>query len=191
MKHQIILSFFKHVPAASRDQLATLFFKSNKNPEKKCTEKMRQMVDRGLVEVNTEKKPYIYFAKPIRIKKQSNHLNHHLGLVDLVIELINCKVSFKLLAYEGNFGPGLAKPDLILEINKKVYMVEYQRTLVSLKRIKNKLTEYEETYVERAHEKFCKEFTIWMITDKKYEVESPFKVIQTSNVTEFLNVTGI
>lgn len=169
-----ILEHFEIFPVSTRDQIAKLFYSHSTDPKRRATKTCRILVDRGLIEVNREFTPYIYFAKPLRIKKRSGVLAHHLGLVDLYMKLEKPR----FIQVEVSFGKGFARPDMIIQLDQW-YFVEYQPSIIPTHKMQKKIDLYEETYVHRKHEQFCKDFIVWIVTPKKYDIRTNLKVFQT------------
>jgi len=171
-RNQEILDHLTKFQLSSRDQLAKLFFADNANPAKVCTAKMRVLRDRGLVEIQGEIEPYIYFIKPTYIKKRSAKLEHHLAIVDFYIELRP-----KVLAIEKNFGKDLPIPDLIIELNNQVYFVEIQRTKITNNRIQAKIKQYERLYIRGGYEQYSTTFPIlWIYSLHNYTFKTNLSV---------------
>lgn len=168
---------FEVFPVSTRDQLARLYYSHTTNPEKRTTETCRKLVDRGLIEVNREFTPYVYYSKPLRVKKRSGALEHHLGIVDLY-EKIKKHVTPRYVIIEYSFGKSYARPDMIIHLDRW-YFVEYQPSIIPKNKMKKKIRLYEETFINRKHERFCKQFTIWIVTPKPYDVQSHLPIMQT------------
>lgn len=169
-----IVKHFEIFPVSSRNQIAKLFYPHTTDPERRATKTCRTLVDRGIIEVNREFLPYMYFAKPLRIKMRSSALSHHLGLVDLYMQLDTPR----FIKVEHSFGKEFARPDMIVHIDHW-YFIEYQPSIVPTHKMQKKIDLYEETYIHRRHEEFCKEFVVWIVSPKKYDLKSHLKVIQT------------
>ena len=183
---QDILGHFKTFPVSSRDQLLRLFCGGDRRKITKLNEKLRKLVDRGQLDVNKEILPYVYFGVPRRIQKRTNTLNHHMAIVDFWIWLLEGSRAYNcpdpvVVSYEHNFGRGKAKPDIILEWEGKTWFVEVQRSVISQKKMDKKMKMYEEVYVDGAYEK---EFTVWVVTNKPYQLNTDIPTKQT--VVDFL-----
>lgn len=187
MRREEIKRFFDTFPAANRDQLARLFFSDRSNPILKCTQTMQQYrQDKPKwIDVNKEKRPYVYFAYPLRIKKQSAKLDHWMALVDVYHDLKEAAVPFEIVEMEYSFGKGYPQPDLILQINDHCLFVEVQRTKET--RMQKKIDQYRNLFIKSKHEIFCKEFVIWLRTDRKYKVKSEISLIQCIDVKELMS----
>lgn len=147
---------------------------------------MQQCRKEGWIEVNAERKPYVYFASPVKkVKKYSAALDHHLTLVDIYIDLIEVEPSVKVVP-EVNFGKGFPRVDLIIQLWNQWYFTEVQRTRVTLKKMRDKISQYEDLYIHSKHEDICEEFTILLITERSYDITSRLPLIQVSNIKELL-----
>jgi len=88
------------------------------------------------------REPYIYYAVPLRIKKFSAKLHHHLAVVDFYLQLLESGKPFEFLAYEYDFGRDLAKPDLITKHGDRIVMTEVQITPLPVGKLRQKLNGY-------------------------------------------------
>lgn len=169
---QAILDHFRIFPVSTRDQLLRLFYGGDRKKVPRLNEKLLRLRDRGLLDVSTEMRPYVYFAVPLRIHKRSNHLLHHLAVVDFYLWLLESGKRPEVVAYEHSFGRGLARPDLVLRWGDVVVCVELQRTLISQRRMERKVREYEETYMAGAHKQFGERMKVWIVTPHRYEINT-------------------
>jgi hypothetical protein len=186
VKQKELLEHFQTFPVSSRDQLLRLYFDNDKRKVRLLNDKMNKLRLQRRVRANTEIKPYVYFASPPRVHRRSSRLEHHLACVDFYIWLKEQSEKYgkggipQILAYEYTFGARYAKPDLIMKWDNKVWMVEIQRTVVTEAKMRQKIRLYEETFVERKHEVFADKFNVWIVSPKKYDLESKsIYVLQT------------
>lgn len=173
-----ILKHFETFPASSRDQLLRLFYGGDKKKIPTLNEKLLKLRDRGLIDVNKEIKPYVYFSVPLRVKKRSNKLDHHLAIVNFWIKMIESGKPPAILGYEYNFGENMARPDLIITWGNKPYFVEIQRTIISQKRMEKKIKLYEEVYIEKKYKQFGDDFVVWLISPVQYDIKTKLNVKQ-------------
>lgn len=116
-------------------------------------------------------RPYLYMPNPARMHHQSSKLEHFLGIADLFIRLGQPEV------YEVE--PYICdeyRPDVYMVKDGKHVIIEYQRSIVTLKKMQNKVDGFVASYNSGRHN--CRE--LWIVTDYRYNVTAPssFKVVQ-------------
>jgi hypothetical protein len=182
-KESKVLDHFKTFPVSSRDQIQKLFFP--RQSQRYVNAVLLRMREKNLIDVNTEIKPYVYFARGARVHKRSSKLEHHLACVDFFIWLKEQakrkkKIPPVVLAYEPSFGRGFSSPDLILSFHGETLFVEIQRTKISSQRMQQKIKGYEELYVSGKTEFYTlKKPIVWIITREPYQIDSELDVRQT------------
>lgn len=147
---------------------------------------MKELRKEGLIEVNAEMRPYVYFASPLRVKKRSSILSHHLALVDVYAELMASDADFEVMP-EVNFGKDFPRVDLIIRIDDRWYFTEVQLTKITNRKMQQKIDQYYDLFLYSKHESICDDFTICILSEHKYSVKSRLPLVQVKSITEILS----
>ncbi|WP_127532721.1 hypothetical protein [Paenibacillus kobensis] len=176
--------------AMTRDDVAELHFGGVKHPTTQANMVLKRLRRDGHIEVSKERRQYIYFPSPSSIKKDSAKLGHFLEIVDFYKQVAKVEEP-RIFVVEPKYGKGNPEPDVFMIWQRTPFYVEIQRSVYSDKMMRDKLQRYEQ-YFHSEEWKFeawqpdeKKVFPrLWIITETRYNIEAPFKVVQTQAVDE-------
>ena len=117
-------------------------------------------------------RPYLYMPNPTIIHPQSNKINHFLGIVDIYINLDQPKVFEVEPIINDEY-----RPDAYVRvIGDTPVLIELQRTLISIKRMQEKVDAFVKAYNKKEHDAK----TLWIVSDTEYRVKIPsgFSIVQ-------------
>ena len=108
---------------------------------------------------------------PARMHHQSSKLEHFLGIADLFIRMGQPQVFDVEPHITDNY-----RPDVYMVKDDRHAIVEYQRTIISHKKMQNKVDAFVAAYNSGRHN--CR--TLLIVTDYRYNVTAPssFKIVQ-------------
>ncbi|GIP38287.1 hypothetical protein J31TS4_15670 [Paenibacillus sp. J31TS4] len=191
IRDKAIISDLERFRAMTRDQIAALHFSHCRNPAKDANLCLKRLRRDSLITCSTERRIYVYFPVP-SIKKDSSKLQHYLGLCDVFLELRKHDMP-KWFTIEPKYGKGHPEPDIFTIWKGAPFWIELQRSVYSDRVMKEKLDRYEryfysdDWHAEPWQPTDRKVFPrVWIITQAMYQVDRPFKVIQTKSVEELL-----
>lgn len=174
--------------ALTRDHLVSLHFANNSQKTVVCNRVLKRLRDRGLVDCDTSRRPYIYFANPSPIRKDSMKLPHFLSIVDFYIEASKYG---KITRFEVEFKTGekgSIEPDIFMIWNNAPFFVEVQRSVYTKKVMGQKMERYEKYYNQEEWRRVTQYFPyILIITEHTYDLsESSLRVFQASSIPKFI-----
>jgi hypothetical protein len=109
---------------------------------------------------------------PTIIHPQSNKINHFLGIVDLYIKLGQPKIFEVEPVINDEY-----RPDAYFRLSDGTpVLIELQRTLVSTKRMQEKVEAFAKAFLKKQHDAK----TLWIVADTEYRIKVPagFSVVQ-------------
>ncbi|WHY77305.1 replication-relaxation family protein [Neobacillus sp. WH10] len=175
-----ILNDLQRFRCLTRDDIINLHFNSLKQPVTCCNTVLKRLRRDGYIEVSTKQLPYIYFASPSPIKKDSTKIPHFLKIAEFYKSLIKYE-SPKYFIVEPKYGKGYMEPDAFMLWKRGPFFVEIQRSIYSDKVMEEKVKRYEDYYLSNEWKQEAwqpqnkKVFpAVIMITDTLYKIDSPF-----------------
>jgi Replication-relaxation len=192
-----ILNDLKRFRCLTRDDIIDLHFKNLKQPVTCCNTVLKRLRRDGYIEVSTRQQPYIYFASPAPIKKDSAKIPHFLKIAEFYISLLKIKDEPpKSFVVEPKYGKGFMEPDAFMIWKRGPFFVEIQRSVYSDKVMKEKVIRYEAYFMSNEWQREPwqpenkKVFpTVLMLTDTRYSIESPYvRFIQVQNIEQLVHM---
>jgi hypothetical protein len=189
-----ILNDLQRFRCLTRDDIIDLHFKDLKQPVTSCNTVLKRLRRDGYIEVSTKQLPYIYFAAPSPIKKDSTKIPHFLKIAEFYRSLVSIEAPKHFLV-EPKFGKGYMEPDAFMIWKRGPFFVEIQRSVYSDKVMKEKVSRYEQYYLSNEWQQEPwqpenkKVFPIvLMLTDSRYSIESPYvRFIQLQNIDQLVS----
>jgi hypothetical protein len=195
-RDKLILDSLSTFRVLHRDHIAQLHFANVKHPVTQANAVLKRLRRDGHVTCATDRRMYMYLLNPPQIKKDSSKLQHYLAMCDFYLE---CKKydSPKRFTIEPKIGDkGTIEPDMFMIWQNAPFFVELQRSHYSDKVMQAKLSRYEEYF--HSEEWHSLEWQpkdrapifprVWIVSDHKYNAITPFKVVQTKSVEEFIGM---
>jgi hypothetical protein len=189
-----IINDLQRFRCLTRDDIIDLHFKDLKQPVTGCNNVLKRLRREGYIEVSTKQLPYIYFASPAPIKKDSTKIPHFLKIAEFYKSLVEYEPP-KSFIIEPKYGKGYMEPDAFMRWRKGPFFVEIQRSVYSDKVMKEKVSRYEQYYLSNewqqepwqpANKKVFP--TVLMMTDTRYSIESPYvRFIQLQNIEQLVS----
>lgn len=178
----------------SRDDIAHLHFSHTKNPEKEANAVLLRLRDRGYVDINTERRPYLYFSTENKMKRNSSKIEHFLSILRFYQEISEhgdvsiFEVEPKLMEKGG------PEPDAFFRFKRGVFFLELQRSVYSQHVMKEKMKRYQTYYDAGTWKQLPWQSenrlifpVIWIITERTYPLPTyPFHVFQTQTAIELI-----
>jgi hypothetical protein len=191
-----ILNDLQRFRCLTRDDIIELHFKHLKQPVTCANTVLKRLRRDGYIEVNMNYQPYVYFASPSPIKKDSAKIPHFLKIVEFYISLLNFQDP-KQFVVEPKYGKGYMEPDIFMIWKRAPFFVEIQRSVYSKRVMNDKVQRYESYFLsnewkqEPWQPQERKVFpTVLIVSDTRYNIESPnVKFIQVQNIEQLLNMT--
>jgi len=191
-----IISTLQQFRAMTRDQVAELFFGHTKKKALNANDVLKRLRDRGYIEADTNRQPYVYFPKPARIKTNGQKVDHFLKITDFYLQLrAHGEKDLKHFAVESQFPNVDVRPDVCMFWRGSAFFAEIQNTQYTAKVMQQKIARYE-AFAQSELWRECLPFkvkrfpAVWIITDHKYNVSSEYvRIIQTKDVAELLAAT--
>lgn len=176
-----IQEHFRVFPVSSRDQLLKRFYNGDQKHVRTLNDKLRKLVDRGILEVNREIRPYVYFATPRSVHLRSNHLNHHLAVVDFYLWLtVDEGKEIEVVALEHPLGQKLPRPDMVLRYKGITHYVEIQRSIITDQNMQKRINGYDEACMKG---KVMPGELVWIVSPRTYNVQGNYvKIVQTNTI---------
>jgi hypothetical protein len=194
-RDRAIIEDLQRFRCMTRDDIAEIHFKDVKSKVNSTNTVLKRLRRDGYVEVNTEKRPFLYFPAPSTMKRDSQKINHFLAIVDFYRQLLKYEPprQFKV---EPKFGKEYMEPDVFMIWKAAPFFVEIQKTTYSDRQMKEKMARYESYFysdewkLEAWQPRDKKYFpNVWIIGEAQYRFDKkPFRIIQTKNVEEFLGM---
>ncbi|MGF7046419.1 hypothetical protein J2T13_000895 [Paenibacillus sp. DS2015] len=186
-RDKVILNDLERFRCLTRDDVAELHFSHTKQPITQANIVLKRMRRDGLIKCSTERRKYIYFPYALKMKKDSQKINHFL-LIAQFYKDVRRSVTPKEFIVEPKYGTGYMEPDIFMIWKGTPFFVEVQRTTYTDKVMKAKIDRYELYYnsgewqKESWQPKDKKVFPyVWIIGVGKYSTGiRPFRVIQNS-----------
>lgn len=188
-----ILNNLERFRCMTRDDIIALHFNGLKNPVTCCNTVLKRLRRDGLIEVNTNHQPYLYFPSPAGIKKDSTKIPHFLKIVEFYRSLLKHEDP-KTFIVEPKYKKGYMEPDAFMIWKRAPFFVEIQRSIYSSKVMAEKVKRYEDYYYsdewqqEHWQPENKKVFpTVIVITDTRYDIESAcIKFHQVQSIDQLL-----
>lgn len=194
-RDKAILSDLQRFRCLSRDDIIDLHFNNLQQPVTCCNTVLKRLRRDGLIDVNLNHQPYLYFPSPAGIKKDSAKIPHFLKIVEFYKSLLKFEAP-KSFIVEPKYGKGYMEPDAFMIWKKAPFFVEIQRSLYSERVMKEKIKRYEDYYFSKQWQQEPwqpqnkKVFpAVILVTDTRYKLESPYiKFYQVPNVDLLVNM---
>ncbi|WP_394141547.1 replication-relaxation family protein [Cytobacillus oceanisediminis] len=189
-----ILNDLQRFRCLTRNDIIELHFKGLKQPVTCCNTILKSLRRDGLIDVNVNHQPYLYFPSPATIKKDSAKIPHFLKIVEFYKSLIKYEDP-KTFMVEPKYGKGLMEPDAFMLWKRSPFFVEIQRSLYSEKVMNGKVQRYESYFMSNEWQQEPwqpqnkKVFpAVIVITDTRYKIESPYiKFYQVPHIDLLVN----
>lgn len=193
-----IIKALENFRCMSRDQIARIFYGHLKNPNTNANYALKRLRDRGYIKANVNRQPYVYFPGSSTMKKDSQKIDHFLGIVDTFIML---KGAGQLTDFqvEPKYGQDYMEPDAFFKFRGFPFFLEFQNSIYTDKVMKAKFERYK-TYYEsnewhRGHwQENNGEVTfpyVLIVGNKRYNLEvEEFQIFQVKSVKEFISFLG-
>ncbi|TKH14576.1 hypothetical protein FC694_17035 [Bacillus wiedmannii] len=176
----------------SRDQITALYFNHVKNSSTATNYVLKRLRRDQYIDVNTERKPYVYFPNPSTLKKDSQKINHYLKIIDFYIGLCQYEVP-TVFEVEQRCGYAFLQPDIFMVWKGMAFFVEIQNSRYTKMQMQEKVDRYtkykqSENWIQQSISYHIKQFPyVWIVSRLPYEIMSPdIQIIQTENVEEFM-----
>jgi hypothetical protein len=139
--------------------------------------------------------PYVYFASPSPIKKDSTKIPHFLKIAEFYKKLAKYEQP-KSFIVEPKYGKGFMEPDAFMIWKRGPFFVEIQRSVYSEKVMQEKVSRYESYFMSNEWQKEAWQPvnkrvypTVLMVTDTRYNIESCYiRFIQVQTIEQLLNL---
>ncbi|MDU0153959.1 replication-relaxation family protein [Bacillus cabrialesii] len=188
-----IIEALESFRAMDRNQIAELFYSHTKSPVTNANFALKRLRDRGYIEADQNRKPYVYFPKPSRIKTNGQKVDHFLAIADFYLQLRRAGGEIKFFHVEPGYTE-YVRPDACVMWRGSVWFIEVQRTHYTQKIMNDKMTKYARLYQSGEWQllPFHKENApfpyVWIITDHTYPIKTEgFRVFQSKSVSSFLS----
>lgn len=190
-----ILNDLQRFRCLTRDDLIDLHFNNLKNPVTCCNTVLKRLRRDGLIDVNTNHQPYLYFPSPLPIKKDSTKIPHFLKIVEFYRNARKYEVP-KTFIVEPKYGKGYMEPDAFMIWKRAPFFVEIQRSVYSSKVMNEKVKRYEQYYLSNEwHNETWQPVNkkvfpaVILITDTRYNIDSPYiRFYQVPNLSELVHM---
>lgn len=189
-----ILRDLERFRVLSRNDIIDLHFSNLKQPVTSCNTVLKRLRRDGYIEVNTDQQPYLYFASPAPIKKDSAKIPHFLKIVEFYKSLLPYEKP-KLFIVEPKYQKGYMEPDVFMIFKNGVFFVEIQRSIYSQKVIDEKIRRYESYYLSNEwqreswqppHKKVFP--AVLLITEHRYSLKSSnIRFIQIQSIKQLIS----
>ncbi|RVP93289.1 hypothetical protein CN069_33935 [Sinorhizobium meliloti] len=190
-----ILNDLTRFRCLTRDDIIDLHFSHLKQPVTCCNTVLKRLRRDGLIDVNVNQQPYLYFSSPAPIKKDSTKIPHFLRIADFYKSLKKYEDP-KTFIVEPKYGKGFMEPDAFMLWKRAPFFVEIQRSIYSERVMNEKIQRYEAYYMSNewqqepwqpANKKVFPAVVI--ITDTRYKIESPYiKFYQVPDIDLLVNM---
>lgn len=190
-----ILNDLNRFRCMTRDDIMQLHFQGLKQPVTCCNTVLKRLRRDGLIDVNVNHQPYLYFPSPAPIKKDSTKIPHFLKIVEFYKSL-KAFEDPKSFIVEPKYGKGFMEPDAFMIWKKAPFFVEIQRSIYSEKVMNEKISRYESYFMSNEWQQESwqpvnkKVFpAVIVITNTRYKIESPYiKFYQVPNIGQLVNM---
>ncbi|MGG3799010.1 replication-relaxation family protein [Metabacillus fastidiosus] len=191
-RDRMIIDALELFRALSRDQVAEMFFDHLKSPVTNANFALKRLRDRGYIEANINRQPYVYFPKPSRIKTNGQKIDHFLKIADFYLQLKRAGGSIKFIHVEPQYMNGSIRPDVCVKWRDQIWFVEIQNSHYTHKVMQEKMTRYQDFYDSSQWKELpfvkSKFPYVWILADHKYKIDvDGFRVFQSKSVKDFLN----
>jgi rhamnose utilization protein RhaD (predicted bifunctional aldolase and dehydrogenase) len=189
-----ILKALEDFRCLSRDQIAKMFYGYLKNPITNANYALKRLRDRGYVKANVSRQPYIYFPATSGMKKDSQKVDHFLGIADAYIELQSTG-QLKEFHIEPKYGQkGTVEPDAFFHCKDYPFFLEFQNSVYSDKVMKAKIQRYMDYFKsDEWHNGHWQRDNvlvfpyILIITNKQYNIDvEEFTVLQVKSINSLI-----
>ncbi|OLO40335.1 hypothetical protein BTR23_07555 [Alkalihalophilus pseudofirmus] len=177
----------------SRDQIAEIFFSNTKNATNNANVSLKRLRDRGYIDANIERQPFVYFPKPTKIKKDGNKVDHFLSIADVYIDLKKIEMPTQFIV-EPRYIEADVRPDIFTIFKETPFWIEVQNSVYSHKIMQKKINLYRDYFLsgEYAQLDWQPEGEayfpyILIITDITYKIEvEDIQVFQYRSIKDFI-----
>jgi hypothetical protein len=190
----IIRSLEKH-RCLSRDQVAELFFSDTKNATTNANTSLKRLRDRGYIDANVERQPFVYFPKPTSIKKDGNKVDHFLKIADVYIQLLKMEIPEEF-DIEPRYDADV-RPDIFTIVKRTPFFIEVQNSFYSQKVMQKKINLYREYFISGDYAKLSWQpkdnpvFPYIVIISKSHyrlDTDNGMYVFQYKSIDEFVKI---
>lgn len=175
-----------------RNQIIKMHFRHIGNKITVCNNVMKRLRRDGHVKADTSTTPYTYYGSQVQMG--SNKVAHYKAIADFYLECCNYTQP-STFEVEYKTGPkGSVEPDIFMIWQGAPFFVEIQLSQYSNKLMEKKMERYKAYYHgnvwrNETWQPSGKKFFpyVWIVSEYVYSLPvMPFKVIQTRNVSEFV-----
>jgi len=195
MRDRAIIEDLQRFRCMTRDDIADIHFAGLKSKINSTNTVLKRLRRDRYIEVNMEKRPYLYFPASSTLRKDSQKVSHFLAIVNFYRQLIKYEIprQFKV---EPKYGREYMEPDAFMIWKAAPFFIEIQRSVYSERMMREKLARYEAYYYSEewkteAWQPREKKFfpNVWIVGETQYLFSSkPFKILQTRDVQEFIKM---
>lgn len=178
-----------------RDSIAEIHFAGLKNPLHSTNNVLKRLHRDGHIQRSTAYVPYLYFGQDVTIKKNSQKINHFLGIVEVYKEILKFEQP-KIFLVEPKYGEkGVVEPDIFTIFRAIPFYIEVQKSIYSEKIMFDKLDRYEElsqsgiinneTWQREDKKIFPK---VLILSDTRYAIDNKysFQIYQAQSIGQFM-----
>lgn len=178
-----------------RDSIAQIHFSGLRNPLHSANNVLKRLHRDGHIQRSTQFTPFVYFGQDVTIKKNSQKINHFLGIVDVYKQILKFEQP-KIFLVEPKYGEkGTVEPDAFTIFRAIPFFVEVQKSAYSEKVMFDKLDRYEElvqsgiinneTWQRKDKKIFPK---VLILSDTRYAIDNKysFKIYQAQSIDQFM-----
>ncbi|RUT48791.1 hypothetical protein EJP82_01150 [Paenibacillus anaericanus] len=184
-RDKAIVADLERFRCLTRDDIAELHFSHTKQPITQTNLVLKRLRRDGAVKCSTDRRKYIYFPAEVRIKPDSQKINHFLAIADFYKQIKRIEEP-RMFQVEPKYSKGQPEPDAFVIWKGAPWFVEIQRTIYTEKVMTEKFNRYEQYFVSGEWENESwqppqkKVFPyLWIIGKGKYNAGNrPFKVFQ-------------
>lgn len=179
-----ILESLDNFKVLTRDQIASLHFKKNSNPQLTANRVLKRLRLSQHITANTDRsfQQYTYFLNPPPIKVDSQKIDHYLMIAQGYIDL-NKYDTVHNYQIEPQIPDADFIPDAYCTWLGKEWFLEFQNTLYTAKQLYAKLERYV-AYYESEHWKGQHVLIIGKINFKIIPEDYPFQIRQVKNIDQ-------
>lgn len=193
-RDKAILNDLNRFRVMSRDDIIDIHFAELKNPITSANLVLKRLRRDDHIEANLDRQPFLYFPSPSPIKKESAKIPHFLAIVDFYKQARKHGEP-KVFTVEPKYGKYFMEPDIFMLWKGAPFFVEIQRSIYSDKVMAEKFDRYERYF----HSEEWKRETwqpqqkkvfpyVWIISDNRYNIDRPFRVFQSRDVSELMQM---
>lgn len=173
----------------SRDDIIALFFLQTKNPIPAANKILRRLIDRGLLKVDRDASPFMYFPAGSKMAYNSQKIVHYRSIFKVYMQMAQLG-SLRRFDIEPRLGEkGIVEPDIFAIWHGTPFFMEIQLSNYATDIMLKKIARYEQYHISRQWEKLDwqkqnkKVFPIiWIVGERQYS--GLLNVMQTKTVQD-------